>query len=175
MRETRGSPKGQRDAGDAGRPSGVVEHLSENPGADKAAGEVAGEIDTARRAAIRGGGAADEAGCRRLGEERSDPDQYHAGEHGREVAIRRSGSPTPASPNPDHMVGRVPILATAHPASRVVTIDGRNTKYTNPSSIGPSDNGGRARTKLTKVNVPMKAKRMQKPMPKAARSRALRR
>ena len=34
--------------------------------------------------------------------------------------------------------------------------------------------GSRTRTKLTKVKVPMKANRMQKPMPKAARSGGLR-
>jgi len=38
----------------------------------------------------------------------------------------------------------------------------------------PSDSGARTSTKLTQVKVPMKANRMQKPMPKAARSRGLR-
>ena len=88
---------------------------------------------------------------------------------------RRSGRPKPARAKPAQSVRRAPIRPTAHPASSVVTMDGRNTKYTKPSCIGSSDSGGRTRTKLTKVNVPMKAKRMQKPMPNAARSCGFRR
>ena len=38
----------------------------------------------------------------------------------------------------------------------------------------PSESGSRTRTKFTYVKVPMKANRMQKPIPKAARSFALR-
>jgi hypothetical protein len=38
----------------------------------------------------------------------------------------------------------------------------------------PSDSGARTSTKLTKVKVPMKANRMQKPMAKAERSAGLR-
>ena len=44
-----------------------------------------------------------------------------------------------------------------------------------PSSIIPTDSGGATRTKLTNVNVPMKANKMQKPIPKPARSDGCRR
>ena len=93
---------------------------------------------------------------------------------GREGATS-SGRPRPAIAKPAHSVRCVPKRCTARPASGVVKIDGRKTKYTKPSCMEPSDSGARVSTKLTKVKVPMKANRMQKPMPKPARSGGLRR
>ena len=58
----------------------AVENLPEDGSADHPAGEVAGEVDPARRAAVGGRGATDEARGGRLREERSDADQHHAAE-----------------------------------------------------------------------------------------------
>src|SRR5262249_5168521 len=74
-----------RDAGDAGRPADPIEDLTEDRGADNAAGEVTGEIDAARGPAVGGRGAADEAGRRRLSEERARADEHHAEQHRSEI------------------------------------------------------------------------------------------
>src|SRR5262245_13272286 len=84
--EGRGSAQRERDPADAGRPAEPVEDLTEDGRADEAAGEVAGEIDAAGRAAVRGGGAADESGRCRLREERPDADQDHAEQDCHELA-----------------------------------------------------------------------------------------
>src|SRR6266545_793525 len=86
-----------------------------------------------------------------------------------------NGKPAAATASAPQSVRRVPKRLTAWPASGVVTIDGRNTKYTKPSPIRESDSGSRTSTKLTYVNVPIKANRMQNPIAKAARSDGLRR
>src|SRR5262245_6312912 len=61
-----GNGERECDAGDAGRPSQPIEYLAENGGAHEPTGEIAREIDAARRSAIAGRGAPDEAGRHRL-------------------------------------------------------------------------------------------------------------
>ena len=85
MREDRRGAERKADPGNTGRPSDPIEDLPEDRGADQAAGEVAGEIDAAGRPAVRGCGAADEAGRRRLGEEGPPADENHADQNRRQV------------------------------------------------------------------------------------------
>src|SRR6266851_9759784 len=74
----RGHAERQSNPGDAGRPSDPIENLAEDRRAGETAGEVTGEINAARRAAVCSGGAADESGGSRLREERADADEHHA-------------------------------------------------------------------------------------------------
>src|SRR5215475_161541 len=57
--------------------------------------------------------------------------------------VTSSGSATPAIVNPIQRACLVPTSRTVRPASGVVNIDGRKTKYTNPSCMEPSDSGSR--------------------------------
>ncbi len=75
----------ERNAGEAAWPSDPIEDLPEDRRSDQAAGEVTGEINAAGRAAVRGRGAADEAGRGRLGEKRPHADEDHAQQDRREI------------------------------------------------------------------------------------------
>src|SRR6516162_1584163 len=81
-----------------------------------------------------------------------------------------NGRPLRAIAEASQKVGRMPKRRTVNPAAGVVTIDGRNTKYTKPKAIAPTANGSRTSTKLTYVKVPMNANRMQNPIAKQTRS-----
>src|SRR5882724_2544716 len=87
--EPRGEQGGQRqrqsDADHASGPAQAVDRLAQHRAAQKSAEEVAREIEAACRTAIDGGGAADEAGGRRLGEECADSDQGKAQQQGGEA------------------------------------------------------------------------------------------
>ena len=61
----------------------------------------------------------------------------------------RSGRPAPASASAPQKVDLVPNRCTTSPATGVVNIDGRKTKYTKPSCIGLIASGSRAKTKFT--------------------------
>ena len=61
----------------------------------------------------------------------------------------KSGSPTPASAKALQKVGRVPNRCAAAPANGVVTTEGKNTKYTKPNAMRPSEGGSRTSTKFT--------------------------
>ena len=81
----------------------MVEQGAERDRADEAAEEIGREIEAARAAAVRLGGAADEAGGDRLGEERADPDQRQAGEDDLDLAgeQRRGADPRQGQRRPD--------------------------------------------------------------------------
>src|SRR5258707_877167 len=85
--EQGGDEQRQRDAGDESAPAEGIEDLAEHGAADETAEEIAGEVDAARRAAIGGRRATDEAGRRGLSEEGADADQRQPGEDGEEVRL----------------------------------------------------------------------------------------
>src|SRR5438876_10854460 len=75
-----GYGKRSADTGEASGPSQAVEKLPENRAAHKATKEIAG-VGPACDAAVFSGCPSDKASRSGLREERSDPDQNHAGEH----------------------------------------------------------------------------------------------
>ena len=85
MGEKGGGAERQRDPRDTRRPTDPVEDLTEDCRADQAAGKVTGEIDTTGSAAVRGCSLADEAGRRRLCQERPNSDEDHAQQDRREI------------------------------------------------------------------------------------------
>src|ERR1044072_3643148 len=74
-REQRAQGQRDADADDARRPAPPVEDLAQHGAARKAAQEIAREIEAACSTAIDRGGATDETGRCRLGEEGADSDQ----------------------------------------------------------------------------------------------------
>ena len=119
----------QRDAADASAPAETVEQLAKQRGADESSGEIAREIDPARRAFVLGRGAADEAGRDGLREEGADADQRESGEDSGEIAgqQQRQADPRQTPERPRARAACRTICAT-RPASSVVTIAGRKTK-----------------------------------------------
>src|SRR5213082_2127392 len=83
--ECRGRDQRRADAGDARRPAVAVVEPAEHRGTGEAAEEIRGEIEPARRAAVGGGGTADETGCRSLRKEGPDADQREPARHRREA------------------------------------------------------------------------------------------
>ena len=84
-RDQGGNADCERDADDTSPPSEPIEDLPEDRRTDQTAGKVTGEIDTARGAAVGGGGPADEAGRCRLGEEGPHADEDHPQQNCREI------------------------------------------------------------------------------------------
>src|SRR5918996_5417445 len=80
-REQRGRGESGADARDARAPAEAVEQPAERGGAGEAAEKVARQVEAARRAAVAGRGAADEAGGDGLGEEGAHPDEGEPGNH----------------------------------------------------------------------------------------------
>src|SRR5438067_4958717 len=126
----------ERDAGDAGWPANPIEDLTENRGAHDAAPEVTGKIETARGAAVRGGGAADEASYGRLSQKCAHANKNHAQQHCRPIgqhkqrqthASQRQRTPN-RRPRAIAMNGPNPLKAdivSRHPrADRMVVILG---------------------------------------------------
>ena len=81
------------NACDTSRPPDPVEDPTKDRGARHPAGEIAGEIDSACRAAFGRRGGADEAGRRRLREEGPDADQDHAGQDHSETRQQEERQP----------------------------------------------------------------------------------
>ena len=78
-----------------------------------------------------------------------DAQEDHADQNGGQIMRQQQRKASDSDCKPSPRVARVPQRWTAWPASGVVKIDGRNTKYTKPSCMGLRDNGGRVSTKLT--------------------------
>ena len=85
MREKGGGGERQRNPRDTGRPTDPVEDLTKDRRAYQAAGKVTGEIDTTGSATVCGCSLADEAGRRRLCQERPNSDEDHAQQDHREI------------------------------------------------------------------------------------------
>src|SRR5205823_7736263 len=76
-----GHGKRSADTGEASGPSQAVYKLPVNRAANQATEKIAAEIGPACYAAVFSGRPSDKAGSSGLREERSNPDQDHAGEH----------------------------------------------------------------------------------------------
>src|SRR3954471_21273199 len=99
QRQPRRSGQRGADPGDARGPSVTLVQPTENRRAGKTAEEVAREIKPARRAAIAGRGAPDEAGRGGLREEGAVTDEREAGEDERQA--RRQHERQPAGGEPE--------------------------------------------------------------------------
>jgi hypothetical protein len=111
---------------------------------------------------------------RGLRKERADADQNHAGQHFGKMRRTASaaGRCRSRQRTPDRRPRSKPRDGLAGEKRRH---DGGQENEVDKSQIHSSqESGGRTSTKFTKVNVPMKANRIQNPMPKAARSAGLR-
>ena len=131
-------------------PADVVEQLSKQCAADEAADEVAREINAALLTLIRSRGTRRTkpvavACAKKVPAPTSTMPVNTAGR----LDVSSNGRPSAATASEPHMVGRVPRRATALPAKGVVTIDGKNTKYTRPSVIVLIISGDCTSTKLT--------------------------
>jgi len=163
----------QRNTADTGRPTDPVEYLTKDGGADQSAGEVASEIDATRCAAVSGGGLAHKTSRSRLGEKGSNADEHHAQQDQSEIGQQkqRQAGTGQSQRSPQ---GR-PVTPTMNGAASQQRGCHRRQKHEiNEPKLHRAERQRRSDQDEVDVNVPMNAKRMQNPMPKAARSRGLR-